>query len=91
MPVPSVNFIIMQWKKTCQVTSWARFGLLHIMSERLSRKQVREATMKSGVTLSDIKQLAVEAGTRVLKSKISRTLCKLDIYCWVTRRKLYLK
>ena len=67
MPVPSVKSIIMPWKITRQVTSQARFELLHKMSERLSRKQVREVTMKSGVTLSDIIQLAAEAGTRVLK------------------------
>ena len=91
MPVSAVESIIMQWKKTCPVTSWARFELWHNMSERLSKKTGEGGLIKSEVTLSEIKQLAAEAGTRVLKFKISRTLCKSDIYCWVTRRKLYLK
>lgn len=61
------------------------------MNEKLSRKWVKEVTIKSGVTLNDLKELAAEAGTGVHKSKIYRTLHKTDIYVKVTRRELYLK
>ena len=57
------------------------------MSVRLSQKLVREATVKSGVTLSDIKELAAEAGTRVHKSKIFMSLRKPEIFFFKTNIK----
>ena len=91
MPVPMVKSIIMKWKKTRTVSTLARSGRPQKMSERLSRKLVREATIKPGVTLNDLKDFAAEAGTEVHKSTISRALHKTGLYGRVARKKPLLK
>jgi len=61
------------------------------MSERLSRKLVRESTVRPGVTLKDLRDLAAEANIEVHKSTITRALHMNGLHRRVARRKPYPK